>query len=304
MKPFRIAHIVNPLTPPSNSDLHVAQPITLESMIIARDFASSKVEVELLSTQFEEDTKVIPKEFTQTPNLERSVLNLGDFEKSKKLPLIKDILDRAVEISDAEYLIYTNIDITLVPHFYQAVASFIEKGHDAFMINRRRIPATYSTKEELPLIWSEIGKPHPGFDCFVFSRELYPKFELGNICIGVPFIEATIAHNLYAFAVNFKLFDELHLTTHIGMRVMNRYDDYYYWHNRNEFNEILGKIKPHLKAGALPYSKEGFIKRTIKRGLNPSVFTKLALELETKGFSDKAKYLLNEIRFTLLGPKR
>ncbi len=297
-----IAHIVNPVKVKESSDLFVAQPITFESMRIAKELAKN-TSVELFTTQYEEDLDIIPEYFTKTTNLKHSVLDIASFSKERKLPLLKDILSTVYENSDAEYLIYTNVDITVLPNFYAAVASIIDKGHDAFMINRRRIPKIYSKPDELPLIWAEIGKSHPGFDCFVFHRNLYPKFELGNICVGVPFIEAAFAHNLYAFASSFKLFDNLHLTVHIGMKVMGQFDKDYYWHNRNEFNKLVKLLKPHLKAGALPYSDDGFLKRTFKRGLNPSIFTKLALELETKGFTDKAEYLLQELRFKLLGPK-
>lgn len=302
MADFSIAHIINPVKVGEASDLFVAQPITFESMQISKELAKD-VRVQLLTTQFEEDHEIIPDYFIKTRDLERSVLDISKFSRQRKLPLLKDILDKLYENSTADYLIYTNVDITVMPNFYSTVAAIIEKGHDAFMINRRRIPKIYTKPEELPLIWAEMGKSHPGFDCFVFHRDLYPKFELGNICIGVPFIEATLAHNLYAFANNFKLFDNLHLTIHIGMQVMGKFDKDYYWHNRNEFNKLIKSLKPHLKAGALPYSDEGFIKRTVKRGLNPSIFTKLALELETKGFSEKAQYLMQELRFKLLGPK-
>lgn len=300
--PLSIAHITNPVIVPESADLRIAQPITFESMHIAKDMAKD-FDVQLFSAQFQEDADFVPEYFQKTANLERSVLDFGKFKMQRKLPLIKDILGRVFNESDAEYLIYTNVDITLMPNFYLSLAAIINQGHDAFMINRRRIPKIYSSAEELPMIWAETGKPHPGFDCFVFHRDLYPKFELGNVCIGVPFIEAALGHNLYAFAKNFKLFDNLHLTIHIGMKVMNQFEEDYYWHNRNEFNQLIEKLKPHLKAGALPYSDEGFLKRTVKRGLNPSIFTKLALELETKGFTEKANYLLNEIRFKLLGPK-
>lgn len=301
-KSISIAHIINAVKVPETSDLFVAQPITFESMRVAKDLAK-EVKVELYSTHYPEDDELVPDYFTKTSLLERSVLDVAQFNKQRKLPILKDILDRVYEASDAEYLIYTNVDITLMPHFYEAVASIIGQGHDAFMINRRRLPAIYKSPKDLPLIWSEIGKPHPGFDCFVFHRDLYPKFKLGEVCIGIPFIEATLAHNLYAFANNFKLFDNLHLTIHLGMKVMVKHESDYYWHNRNQFNELIKVLKPQLKAGALPYSDEGFIKRTVKRGLNPSIFTKLALELETKGFTDKAHYLLQEIRFKILGPR-
>jgi hypothetical protein len=49
------AHIINPVIVEPTSDLYVAQPVTFETMRIARDFATGQVAVKLLTTQYPED---------------------------------------------------------------------------------------------------------------------------------------------------------------------------------------------------------------------------------------------------------
>lgn len=285
---MKIAHVINIFTPDYQSDLYLAQPITLESMRVSRDFASGEVDVMLYSAHYKEDDASVPDYFNKTHWLEKSVLDVAKFEKHKKLPLINDILSSLYNASDADYFIYTNNDIILQPSFYVSVKQIIEKGFDAFIINRRRIHSGFSKVEDLPLIYAEKGKKHPGFDCFVFKRDIFPKMQLGNICIGVPFIGVTLAHNLFCFARQFKLFDNLHLTAHIGMDIMGLRDEYY-WHNRGEFNKIIKSLKPYIDIRKFPYADHSFFKRYIKWGLNPSLFVFMNMKLELAGFGKRIK---------------
>jgi len=289
---MKLAHIINIFKPDYKSDLYTAQPITLESMRLAKDFASSKVEVTLYSASFKEDEEAIPDFIIPTEFLSRSVCEVADFKQPKKLPLIADILERLYNTRDAEYFIYTNNDIIVQPHFYLCVKNFIEQGYDSFIINRRRISTKYTKISELPEIYSEPGKKHPGFDCFVFKRDLYPKLNLGHICIGVPFIGVTLAHNLFCFSRQFRLFDNLHLTAHIGMDIMGLRNEYY-WHNRKEFNRIIKALKPHIDIRKFPYADKNLFIRYIKWGLNPSLFVFMNMKLEAEVFLNNIKKRLN-----------
>ncbi len=300
-----ITHIINPVNATEGSELFIAQPIVFESMRKAKAFAEN-VDVKLFSAQYAEDSEVVPDYFQKTENLENSILPIAiGINGKKKLPLIKDILSRIYETpiaigATAEYFIYTNTDIIVLPQFYETVAKIIEQGYDAFIINRRRIPKVYNSVNDLPFIYSDIGKSHPGFDCFIFKRELFPKFILGEICVGIPFVEATMMHNLFAHAEKCKLFDDLHLTTHIGMNVMPKRDEEYYLHNRKEFEKIKRELMPLLSVKKMPYSEDPFLLRTFKKGLNPAVFTMMNLELEKKSVGEKIRFLWNELRFRLL----
>jgi hypothetical protein len=129
----RIAHIINPFNAATSSDLSTAQPITFASIIEAKKRAEGKMDIELLSCQFSEDRNMVHTAFRPTRDLTRSVLDMGQFEKKIKLPLLADILERIYTESDAEYLIYTNVDIGLYPNFYEQVNSFIDSGLDSFI---------------------------------------------------------------------------------------------------------------------------------------------------------------------------
>ena len=237
----KIAHIINLFKPEKLSDLNIAQPITIETMRTARSFYPHLIEVSQLITQYSEERSAIPKDFDSTADLKRSILDIKSFNVTRKLPLMKDILDNLYYNTTAEYLIYTNVDIALQPYFYWTVSKIIEQGYDGFIINRRTIPGTYKKVDDIPLMYSELGEKHLGWDCFVFKRSLYPHFELGTACIGTGWIGRILITNIACFAKQFKIFTDLHLTFHIGDEESWKSDAYndYFNHNRNECRKIL-----------------------------------------------------------------
>lgn len=297
----RIAHIINPVKAPVGSELYVVQPITFETIRIAKSFTHPDIEVGLFTTSYPEDHSIIPDFFQIAKDLDRSVRDIISYSSKKKLPFIKDILDRLSEASDAEWLVYTNADICLMPQFYMAVRAMIAEGHDAILVNRRRLSKKYNSVDQLPEMYSEIGGSHPGYDCFVFHRSLLHSFLLDGICIGVPFVEVSLLHNLIAFASNLKHVDDMHLTFHIGMEVMPPVDQDLYRYNRGIFEEtIRPQLLPHLDIRKFPYAELPFHRRMIKRILNPCYSSALALELEGKSAMRKLKIRWDEWRWRIL----
>lgn len=297
----KIAHIINPVKVKESSDLYNAQPITFESMVVASKYAVKFNQITLYSTQFEEDKEIIPSDFKILSNLTKSILDINPKYKGKKLPFIKDIFEKLNEVEDADYFIYTNVDIALMPYFYDVVIDYIKVGHDAIIINRRRLSKHYSSPNELQFMYADLGKSHPGFDCFIFKKELLNKFVLGNICVGIPFLEATLVHNLMAFANNPLFVPDKHLTFHIGMEVMPKIHKPYYLHNRVDFfKNIYPKLKPFFTLQKFPYAALPMYKRAIKWMLNPSIFTLNYIDLERKNIFEKTKTVLNEIRWRIL----
>jgi len=241
------AHIINPVKVERSSDLYIAQPITFETMRIARVFCRQEIDVTQMTTQYPEDRDMIPGHFEITPDLDRSILEIKKFKIPRKLPLIKDILDRLYSQATDEhrYLIYTNPDIALMPYFYQAVSKFIQQDHDAFVIDRRTISDRYSAVDEIPLMYAEIGDSHRGYDCFVFKREVYPRFKLGNICIGTAWVGRALLANMVTYSSHFKEFRNIHLTFHIGDSQTWRNEDYadYSRENRHEYLKIFQQLE-------------------------------------------------------------
>ena len=251
-------------------------------MIHSKELAQDKIDIELWTAQYSEDRNMVPEGFFATRDLDRSVQDYGTFEKQMKLPLIGDIIQRLYESTEAEYLIYTNVDIGVYPDFYSKVNEFIESGLDAFIINRRRLSAEFTKVEDLTKIYQEIGKSHPGFDCFVFKRDLVPKMRFEKICIGVPFIGITFAQNLFALADKFHLFEKEILTFHIGMEIFKgRASRDFFRYNRREFWKAMNSdLKQYQSSKKLPYSNFVLPVRWIKWGLQPSIPIRFALLLE------------------------
>ena len=242
----KLAHIINPIRVPETSDLFVAQPITFETMRRAKAQATDGLQISLYSAQFKEDLSMVPADFQLTPNLDRSVLDLGKFRHIRKLPLLKDILDRLYfEAIDADYLIFTNVDIALQPSFYNMIDELTTAGYDAFVINRRTIPGHYKGVEQISLMMAEPGVAHRGWDCFVFSRTIYSRFKLFDVCVGATRVGLALLANMQAYGSRFREFKKEHLTFHIGDErnwlnpVYTDYDN----HNTRQLMRILEAIE-------------------------------------------------------------
>jgi len=235
-----IAHLVNPVNMPPERDLSWQQPITYESMKIAKGFAKNEVDVEQVACFYPEDENMVPDGFVKTEPLEMSALDIQAFEIPRKLPLFREMLQKLYDTSDADYFIQTNADIGLQPYFYTLIKDMVNSGVDSFCINKRIIPEIIR-KSGLAAVWSTIGEVHAGCDCFVFRRELWPKMDIGDIVMGTPWSETTLISNMVAYAKNFVVFKQAHATFHLGDRRVwlgHEYNDYRIL-NTNEFARIL-----------------------------------------------------------------
>lgn len=299
---MKIAHIINPVKVSKKNELYVAQQTTFATMKLSKEWYSGNAQIGFYCTQFEEDRSIIPDFFTSLSDLQRSVLDVNPTLRGKKLPLIADILAKSKEINSFDYLIYTNVDIALMPQFYSFVTDQLSKGHDALVINRRRISGKYTFPEDLNLMYSDLGHSHPGFDCFVIKKELIELFIFHEICIGIPFLEVSFVHNIASFAVNPLYVMDAHLTFHLGTDVLNkRKKNPYYWHNRKTyFHTIRPKLVGHFKLSKFPYFNEKISIRSLKWVLNPALFTREYIKLENKHLLDKIRTTWQEIRWAIL----
>ena len=162
---MKIAHVINPF---NGSREHVnVQDITFESLKRAKEYVNN-CEVEIISSHFQEDEEVIPNFISKRIVLTHSVLDYNKNLSKRALPTLKDILTNSIAATDADYIIYTNIDIGVQQNFYQTIKEIIDQGHDAFVINRRRLSDEYQSVEQLNLIYADAGELHNGFDCFIF----------------------------------------------------------------------------------------------------------------------------------------
>lgn len=215
------SHIVNPVPADPSTHLGMVQPVTFESMRRAASFArDSNIDVDLYSTGYDAEGELAGEGFTVTRALDRSLLDFIKPQRPRPLPLLHDIIDRLYETSrddvDQHYLVYTNVDIGLMPNFYAALPQLLGQAAKSLVINRRTIAAEPFDPAALPLIYAQVGEPHPGFDCFVFPRTAWPNFHLEHVVIGIPLVGQTLLANLENACAPVELLKESHLTFHLG----------------------------------------------------------------------------------------
>ena len=168
---LRLAHLINPVAVDARSDLFIAQPITFETVPSRGGLFRLRRRRGSVRPPIPRGSSGRARGLRRTADLTRSILDFGRFKTRRKLPLVRDLFDRLHAVSDAEYMIYTNVDIALMPSFYVSVAALIAQGYDAFVINRRTISKAFTRIDELPLMYAQLGEPHPGHDCFVWRRD-------------------------------------------------------------------------------------------------------------------------------------
>ena len=289
---MRIAHIINPFQPDESSDLFFAQQVTFETIRKAKREALGIVDVDVCCVSYPEDQHIIPSDFISMPFLKESVTDKAYFQKPRKLPLIAEILDVVFQRTDAEFYIYSNIDISLYPNFYLHIVDTLNQGYDAMIINRRRIPALYHSLNDLDLILKQQGKSHPGFDCFVFHKSLLSKLYLADICIGVPFFEISFSQNLFAFSKKFLWLKDGNQTFHIGMEIfMRRQPSEYLDYNRSQYYRVINKLWPDMSIHKIPFAEKSFFVRFFKWALHPCfpICLMMMLQLRDWGIYQRKK---------------
>ena len=114
------------------------------------------------------------------------------------------------------FLVYTNADICLLPHFYGSVVGLIAHGFEAMTINRRTIPPHARELSNLDKMYAEFGRSHPGYDCFVFPLAHFDRYVSSNACIGGDFVARSLLYNMIANSKHMLMLRQAHLTFHIG----------------------------------------------------------------------------------------
>ncbi len=279
---FSAAHIINPVSRDENETLFTTQQVTIQSMLAAKTSYSLPGNICFCSVAKKEVTAKCHPEFLVLPNLQRDISDVLPGQR-KSLPFLKDILQAVYDNTTAEYIIYTNLDIALMPYFYSTVAEYVAKGYDAVIINRRLLHNKFSSEKNLATLYGEVGRVHTGYDCFVVKRSLFSKFILNDICLGAPPVCNDLFYNIYTFADNPVLLTDKHLTFHVGLEL---YKD---WgtsailkHNNNEFYKMIKELFPHMNISKFPGADLSLIKRHFKWLMNPTFHYPTMLRLDAK----------------------
>jgi hypothetical protein len=222
----RFVHFLNPYPGKGADGKDPTQELTFETMRRARS-AAPDLPVHFGAVVSEGEEDCVPADFELAGVLTRTVHDVATFAHPSPLPILFDILDRGCDYArrvcaeqngDAEttLMIFSNVDICPLPHFYQAVADLTAKGYDTITINRRSIAEVPPRLEDIPAMYSDIGIDHTGFDCFVFPLAHYPKFVRSDACVGRSFVARSLLYNMIGTARHMAMLRRAHLTFHLG----------------------------------------------------------------------------------------
>ena len=253
--PRRFLHIVNHIHMDESKQLARAQKVSWESMRRSRAYTmqfQTDLVIDLLATGFAEDRPAIPQGFIPVAELTRKASDLFDFNTPRPLPLLFDILERGRDHHLAtraegvrDYIILTNADIAVLPHFYSYADWLIGMGHDAVIINRREIDDFSEDVANLAAMQAEMGTDHPGLDCFIFPADWMEDFVRSDSIIGTGMVMRSLLFNLIAKADNPVAILDAHATFHIGIDPdtgIQHYRDYEA-HNMAECLKVIAALE-------------------------------------------------------------
>ncbi len=243
--PILFTHVVNAFVAKPGTEHDRAQRITFASMANAIAFAADKgIGAEVVTVVRPMDVAAPPPFAKTVPALERTVLDVGTFKKAKPLPLLGDILTAGAAAGTGEYLIYSNVDIGLQPHFYTELAGIIAANGPgrALVVNRRTVADHYKGPEDLPAIYQDPGQSHIGWDCFIFPRAWIPSMHFGLVCVGAFWFDNLLIANVDLMSRRrLIILKNMFITFHVGDpatwgdRVFSDYDE----HNRKQCVEMI-----------------------------------------------------------------
>ncbi len=226
-----LAHVVN-FYKAGEADQRV-QALSVDSVV--RAVRSAPMQVRHLGISLAGEESSIKPPFQACSSLTRTVLDLKSFAAGRKLPLLFDILESGTASADPRgYVLFTNSDICLSPHFYASVRSLLEMGVDCLIINRRTVDSVGSYGVHPACGAFEMGKKHPGFDCFIFPVRWMSRFVRSDSCIGMPLVMRPLLHNLVAQANRMLILRSSPLTYHYGDDMTHGLPIYQDYHAHNQ----------------------------------------------------------------------
>ncbi len=255
MNKRRLAHIISVTEIDESkkpSYLHIAQPVTIKSMLVAQKAAAQTVDVELFAIKHKAEKVNLPEGFGWAKDIDlyawEYIDGLREFHPHKPLPRLCDILEGLYNVSDAEFFIYTNVDIGLYPNFYLYVNHLIDQGLDGFCINRRTIEKEFQgvliDETNFELCYLQNGTLHGGVDCFIFKRSILPLFTLNHVFVGYPPIGKVLRSQIQLHSRNFHMREYDRVTFHLGNDAVWKDQTHPYWRENLRQAKDIPTVKP------------------------------------------------------------
>ena len=192
--------IIATAAPCGACDMERAMGVTVFSMQRAKAYAAEQgVRVKLMRARQDVEEHALPQAFVEAQFLNRShrdhvsqIFGRHWNVNTPRLPFLSDILWRAFEESTADYVVYHNLDISLMPDFYVKVNALLNTGMDALQLTRIGVefPGAahgFFNVTDMAGIYEmrdDRLEAHPGADMFIFPRHWVPFLDIGDTHVG------------------------------------------------------------------------------------------------------------------------
>ncbi len=218
------SHIINPFSAPPGSEHGTASKITFASLRRAVEEARrAGMVVEVRAVVLPGDEHAIEPPASLSQLLTRTVQNVRTLRPVRPLPLISDILNKGADGACGDYLIFTNMDIAVQPHFYIGLRDLVLNRFTygvPFIVYRRNIDSRFKRVEQLSEMYTAEGVLAYGNDCFVFPSAYVRQLDLGNCCIGSGHFDDLLFMALDAISgFRMECVGNVALTFHIGNEI-------------------------------------------------------------------------------------
>jgi hypothetical protein len=197
---FTFVDIIATAAPCGACDMERAMGVTVFSMQRAQDYAAKRgIDVELMRARQDVEEHALPRRFKEAALLNRShrdhtaqVFGRHWNVNTPRLPFLIDILNRAYSESSADYLVYHNLDISLMPDFYVKINALLSTGMDAIQVTRVGVEYpgaqhgffNITAMSEIYEMRDGHLEAHPGADMFIFPRHWVPFLDIGDTHVG------------------------------------------------------------------------------------------------------------------------
>lgn len=235
-------HIINPYSTQQGSKEASVISLTYQGLRYAVKHARDVgVSVEVLGVCYEADAGSVRPPAKKAVKLTRTISDVEDVESKRALPLLEDVLDAGIVSGTGEYLVLSNMDIILQPYFYEILKKVV-RVWPAATISRRTLDCDIDSVGTIEECYAEPGRPHEGFDAFVFPKAWVEKFDLDHICYGAATFDKVLIANMDAISgFRTQWFNRQFLTMHIGDDKAWRKDAYTHY-NRYKAQAIYGRL--------------------------------------------------------------
>jgi len=218
------------------------QKLTADSILAAAGHREARIQ--LVSATLESERAAVPEGFRAERLLSRTVLDLHAFRTPRPLPLLFDVLELGASAGGRHYLCLSNADICVQPHFYAAVGTLLRRGFDCLIVNRRSVGGIEQYGSHGACAAVEVGKAHPGADCFIFPASWLGSLVRSDACVGAGFVMRSLIYNLVGRAEALLILEDASLTYHYGDDApwsQGRYADYTE-HNRQQAARVFSQL--------------------------------------------------------------